>query len=239
MLPFLATDLGLLVKSLMARFVKHNVIDSCKSVASLTKVEFEKTANHMDSSKFDVGFCAKTTLRSKNISDQNRHVFRLECRDMLVAILQKIMSKAPINRSLVRSLSWLDPRLLPKISESEIVRRIDNLDVTLRHMVDARKMQPSQCDAVRTEYRAACENIAGGGSTAEYENFSPSVHRLDKLLFPVLGTNAKYASLWSLVKQILILSHGQATVERGFSINKETATDNLSEKKFDGSPTDN
>ena len=130
------------------------------------------------------------------------------------------------------SLFRLDPRLLPKVSESEIVRPIDNLDVTLRRMVDARKMQPSQCDAVRAEYRAACENIAGGGSTAEYENFNPSVHRLDKLLFPVLGTNPKYASLWFLVKQILVLSHGQATVERGFSINKETATDNLSEKSL-------
>jgi len=146
MLPFLATELGLLVKSLMARFVKHSIIDSCKSVASLTKVEFEKTDNHMDCSKFDFGFCAKTTPRSKNISDQNRHVFRYECRDVLVAILKKIMSKAP--------------------------------------------------STVRTEYRAACEDIAGGGSTAEYENFNPSVHRLDKLLFPVLGTNPNYASLW-------------------------------------------
>ena len=108
------------------------------------KVQFEKVDNQMDSSKFDVGFCAKTALRSTNLSDKIRQTFRLECRVMLVTVLQKIMSKAPIKSSLVRSLTWLDPRLLPKISEAEIARRIDNLDVTLRHMVDAPKIQSLQ-----------------------------------------------------------------------------------------------
>lgn len=38
-----------------------------------------------------------------------------------------------------------------------------------------------------------------------------------------------YPELWGFCKKLLILSHGQATVERGFSINKEVEADNLQE----------
>ena len=37
---------------------------------------------------------------------------------------------------------------------------------------------------------------------------------------------------WSVVKLLLLMSHGQATVERGFSINKEVVVENLSERSF-------
>ena len=36
-----------------------------------------------------------------------------------------------------------------------------------------------------------------------------------------------YKDLWNTVKFLLTLSHSQATVERGFSINKEVLTPNL------------
>ena len=36
----------------------------------------------------------------------------------------------------------------------------------------------------------------------------------------------------NVVKMLLVLSHGQATVERGFSINKQVETDNLTEQSL-------
>ena len=38
--------------------------------------------------------------------------------------------------------------------------------------------------------------------------------------------------LWALVSQLLLLSHGQASVERGFSINKQMERANLCEETF-------
>nr|XP_055044579.1 uncharacterized protein LOC129430949 isoform X3 [Misgurnus anguillicaudatus]XP_055044580.1 uncharacterized protein LOC129430949 isoform X3 [Misgurnus anguillicaudatus] len=38
-----------------------------------------------------------------------------------------------------------------------------------------------------------------------------------------------YPELWGFCKKLLILSHGQATVERGFSSNKEVESDNIQE----------
>ena len=36
--------------------------------------------------------------------------------------------------------------------------------------------------------------------------------------------------MWHVVKKLLIISHGQATVERGFSINSELIVENMAEK---------
>jgi len=36
--------------------------------------------------------------------------------------------------------------------------------------------------------------------------------------------------LWDLTKKLLLLSHGQASVEHGFSINKEISVENMAEQ---------
>ena len=43
---------------------------------------------------------------------------------------------------------------------------------------------------------------------------------------------AAYGHLWKVVAQLLLLSHGQASVERGFSVNKQMEVTNLQEDTF-------
>ncbi len=50
--------------------------------------------------------------------------------------------------------------------------------------------------------------------------------RVDSFLHKAMNG---YAELWSFVEKLLLLSHGQATVERGFSINKEVEMCNMNE----------
>ena len=46
------------------------------------------------------------------------------------------------------------------------------------------------------------------------------------------GSGSRFATLIVIVKFVMILSHGQWTGERGFSINKSLLIENLSEKSF-------
>ena len=48
----------------------------------------------------------------------------------------------------------------------------------------------------------------------------------------MMATKQCYKKLWTVVKNLLTLSHGQATVERGFSSNKQVSVDNLQEGSF-------
>jgi hypothetical protein len=57
-------------------------------------------------------------------------------------------------------------------------------------------------------------------------------HRLDQFFYSVLGSKPQYAELYKVIKIVLLLSHGNAEVERGFSVNKHLLHDNVTEKSL-------
>ena len=52
---------------------------------------------------------------------------------------------------------------------------------------------------------------------------------MDSFLSEILQMPVEYQDLWLTMQLLLTLSHGQATVEGGFSVNKEVLTPNLQE----------
>ncbi|KAL0157408.1 hypothetical protein M9458_048654, partial [Cirrhinus mrigala] len=59
----------------------------------------------------------------------------------------------------------------------------------------------------------------------QFRSFQPFKQRVDVFLHLTLSPS--YMDLLRFCQSVLLLSHGQATVERGFSINKEVETCNL------------
>ena len=55
-------------------------------------------------------------------------------------------------------------------------------------------------------------------------NFNPVCTRVDSIYSKQLKS---FLKLSSLIKMLLVLYHGQASVERGFSVNKEVEVENL------------
>jgi hypothetical protein len=51
-----------------------------------------------------------------------------------------------------------------------------------------------------------------------FNSFNPAEDRLDSFYYDKL-TKAEYSHSWEVCQLLLRLSHGQATVERGFSVN--------------------
>lgn len=62
----------------------------------------------------------------------------------------------------------------------------------------------------------------------EFQAYSSS-QRLDKFFYDLLAGKQKYSVLWKVVRMVLILSHGQSDVERGFSVNKDILACNMGE----------
>ncbi|KAH8034244.1 hypothetical protein HPB51_021957 [Rhipicephalus microplus] len=50
---------------------------------------------------------------------------------------------------------------------------------------------------------------------------------LDEFYLELLKGDSSYMHLWKVIRLLLILSHGQATVERGFSVNRQVSVENL------------
>ena len=59
---------------------------------------------------------------------------------------------------------------------------------------------------------------------------SQSVRCVTSTASKILAGDGKQAALWKVVRMVLTLSHGQASVESGFSINKELLIENMEEE---------
>ena len=62
--------------------------------------------------------------------------------------------------------------------------------------------------------------------------FNRKSDRLDKMFHSILHDSKDAKLLWNIVRILLTLSHGQASVERGFSINKEASVVNLGQQNL-------
>ena len=75
-------------------------------------------------------------------------------------------------------------------------------------------------------------NVAQTEMKTLFENFVPGTTRLDEFYFNRLDKQREYVELWRVIKLILILSHGNAAVESGFSVNGDMLVENLHESSL-------
>ncbi|KAH8040767.1 hypothetical protein HPB51_012937 [Rhipicephalus microplus] len=62
--------------------------------------------------------------------------------------------------------------------------------------------------------------------------YNKSVDWLHEFYLDLLKFSSSYSELWSIVKLLLVLSHGQATVEQGFSVNRLVCVENLKDLSY-------
>lgn len=63
------------------------------------------------------------------------------------------------------------------------------------------------------------------------QQFDKHSFSLDKFYLELLKVDSSYKHLWKVVR-LLVLSHGQATIERGFSVNRQVSVENLKEISY-------
>lgn len=229
MLPFMSISLYTLLKSLMNRFLKSELVGEATSALKILKLKPTDKEQQVDYQKVDVGFVAQKFLKEQSSKLSERQVlqFKMECKDFLARTVAKLLDKTPINYRLVRSMSCLDPRLMASEKES----CVNKMKRILEILVEARRLKSAECDEVTYQFGQFldyCED------NPDFENFDPSepTSRVDTLLYEHMAGDKQLAKVWSVVKLLLLMSHGQATVERGFSVNKEVAVENLTERSL-------
>ena len=119
--------------------------------------------------------------------------------------------KCPVSYSLFRHLSCLNPVKMASNKEACSVK----FKKVLRLLVNAERVKEEECDTFLQKF-------------AMFANFQAAEDRVDTLFFECME-NESYKSLFSVVKLILILSHGQATVERGFMVSTKRLKEELLE----------
>ena len=208
--------------------MKRAVLEAANSAYKIAKLNVLDSATHVAPSEVDIGFAAKTTLekvyKEKKISQLQVLEFRKECESMLATTVVKIQERSPLKYNLARKLASLDPRVMVPNPD----QAIKMFQEVLQRLIDTRWKTSEEADTVLAEYRKLVSD-AKRYHLDKFSSFKITTDRLDSFLFEVLQNQNESQQLWITMQLILTLSHGQATVERGFSVNKEVLAPNLQE----------
>ena len=212
----------------MGKFIKRAVLEGANSAYKIAKLNvLDSSATHVAPSEVDIGFAAKTTLekvyKEKKISQVQVLEFRKECESMLATTVAKIQERSPLKYIFARKLSSLDPRVM--VSNPD--QAIKMFQEVLQRLIETRWKTAEEADTVLVEYRKLVSD-AKRYHHDKFSSFKITTDRLDSFLFEVLQNQNESQQLW-ITMQLILTWHGQATVERGFSVNKEVLAPNLQE----------
>ena len=208
----------------MRRFIKSDILQDA-SDEQLVKIKVADQKIHVNHKKVDVGFASEKLKGTGNCKPSEKQVmeFRMESKTCLIQLLEKMLEKCPVTYSLVQHLSCLNPVKMASNKEACSAK----FKKVLRLLVNAERVKEEECDTLLQQFAMFLDSIPVFGSE-RFANFQSAEDRLDTLFFECMA-NKSYKSLFSVVKLILILSHGQETVERGLSVNKKVEVENLKE----------
>ncbi len=216
MVPFLSKDLENLHNTLMSLFMKPEAVKKYGTAAKMAKLDGKELDKHLLSArKTNIGFETsqklERALANKRISELDALKFRGDCQLFLKSMTSKLLEKSPLKYDIVRHASSLDPAKVKDLDAPDIFRDL------LFVLQNAKLRDGPDCDLLLQQYRSFGQEIP------HYEKSM----RLDKFYYGCLANRPEYTLLWKVVLLVLTLSHGQADVERSFSVNADMEVENL------------
>jgi hypothetical protein len=151
----------------------------------------------------------------------------MQCLEFLSSTTAKLIERSPLRYKIVRAISCFVPstisnnHVLAQSRMGDLVQILYNTNHITALTADNSKMQFSKlCDLASRELHQ------------QFEEYSRGNERLDKFYFNILGLNPDFSDLFSIVRLVLTLSHGNASVESGFSVNADMLVENLHEESL-------
>ena len=148
--------------------------------------------------------------------------FTKGAKSFVLATLFKLLQRSPLGSGVVRCSAIFHPQNISLTSKSILQKHLKNL---LSHFLELNILSPSECDKTLSEFNHFPDNDCKIFRSS-FDAFEPQEKRLDNF-FNDIQTH-KYESLSYVIRLILTLCHGQASVERSFSENNTIPAQNMS-----------
>lgn len=217
LLPFLVPELCEIFVNLISKFLTSDSLDGLGTCTQLLSFDYSDASKHKE---MDLGFSAEKLLKSKElrkrVSEKDILSLRLAAKTVVIKFLFKLKEKSPMAYPLARAVTCLSPKTIKNAEPDECQKLFRK---TLETLVSCKQVDESKCDRIFEQYNTFIKH-----ENCQIIIFDEEKDRLDTFLKNL--THQKYPELWIVIKKLLLLSHGQATVEKGFSMNKEAIKDN-------------
>ena len=230
---FLYEELSTLFDTLLSKVVKSDVLEQNSSMKEKMKISLLKKekgvgtllveGNLKPVENIKIGYGAERFIKkkTKTVDALEVKIFKGNCRRFYAVFLEKLKERSPLNYQLTSQLSSLSPTQILKAQKDVLVKKFGNLCL---HLVTNGVVTAATADKAEESYT---KFIADETVRTKLAEFDLHKDRLDELYLPLLKSSKE---LREIVKIVLVLSHGNARVESGFSINKDIEKDNLKEE---------
>ncbi|GBL88251.1 hypothetical protein AVEN_22110-1 [Araneus ventricosus] len=231
LLPFFSGDIHKLIKHFIQLFniVKAEHLEKFSSLEKLCHIDFDNESLFSLSSKVSIGFkgdkLLKELVSKKVVTDQQNISLKSDCKKFIIKLLRSIMEKCPVNYSVVRNSACIDPRLMASNGNKCLTK----MKSILNYLAQKKKVEENDCDEINLQFSDFLDSVVKENSV-QFSLFDPRTCDLDTFLSPYFDD--KFSKLWGILKLLMILSHGQASVERGFSINKKVEVENRKNNSY-------
>ena len=223
MIPYLYGDLSKVYRSLLDVIVKEDLLEDCNGY-QLPKVDIDK--NLKNEKDFTIGFVTQSKIkelkRKDTVTKEQLTDFYKNIKVCIKRLILKLNERCALNHVVVRNAVVFNPVL---IIRSKIKYLKKKLKPILEHLVALKIIKASKCDKIVAQYTSMKIDI--DTASIKIEEFPET--RLDDFFYKKMKIHSKYPELSEVVSVILTLSHGNADIERGFSLNKGVLKDNLKE----------
>ena len=225
MVPFLEDALSGVMRTLMKMVVKTDVLDGVLEGTSykLIKLDLSVAENLIHYELLKLPTATKSLLKTKAIPFDKKRSFMKDCKQVLVTLLEKLQERCPLNYLICRNASSIVPYHMVTKKKRCIAlfgRLVDKL-------FESKWLSSEKSDLAKKEYDTLIQS-ANQELKDKFLGFK-SEGRIDSFFGELMHGISKYKNCFEVFKLIFVLSHGQAAVERGISVNKELLTENLEE----------
>ena len=176
--------------------------------------------------KLNAGFAVPSILqdlkRKGLIKSYQTKEFLKMAKIFIVSMVEKLREKSLLNSPMIRATSVFDPTVLIELPKQKL---IDRLKTLLGNFMNLKIVTPQQCDLVLSQFKDFMD-IEIKAIKLESFKFTHPKDRLDDFYYQH-ACISNYKELSFVVRLFLTLSHGQAAVERGFSINNTSVKTNM------------
>ena len=228
MVPLIYDSLKDIVLTLLKKIVTDKAYSECSSLDRVKKLNFDDSKNFIPAKKLNLPFAVSESIEQIRPPESKAMEFKCAVKSLYITCTEKLLEKSSIKIDTIANLDCFNPKSVLGKSLTVLTKKLKAL---LSLLVSAKFVKVDDCDEIISQY-ADLKSSASSVHRDVFEEFSVESTRLDDFFNHTIGKKPSMDKLWGVVKIILILSHGQADVERGFSTNKETLMDNMKEKSL-------
>lgn len=219
LIPFLYSDLTNCMRRLMECFIQKDPLKK-----NVMEIDLEDEKSFLPYRQIDAGISALHNLKKYSVSESDLMLFRKDCRSFLIKCVNKLQERSPLIYELTKAVSCLDPKV--NLNSNLFSSRLTKL---LLILCKKNWISTTVAERVKSQFKGICLQPHIVTKLKLYKRSE----RIDNFWYSILSSeqNSLDDAIY-VIKIVMILSHGNSNVERGFSINKDCLWDNMKEESL-------